>query len=504
MRDIKMSEIGDRMEADLTHNSLEFLETLKKYTLDSKLMACQKMSSRLMTCSKVDMDYAVKENVMPWEIEAFAAYSIVFNSDEATEELDANTFGRIITLIRNYWHNGLVEAEKEGTYPEIFFMISALQQFPVQGVFLQKLFRYNYFFTFKNDVVDMRKELFDKMGVTYEQLEEFAYLVFMLSSKEAMDTISHEDLQRGLTVAFSDSKVFNLLKIEENDYRRQLQGLYKDSLIDQYYGLKIQYLYPFISGKDNTYIPSPYLVINAVTESMLNRFTYNDDVLRRKLGKEVIENYVFDIINDLPTVTWISREIEYYKGRAPFLSPDILAAEDNNVVFYDTKAISPSLKLRKFDKQEIEGDIEIYAGDVKQIYSRINDYLDGLFQLNKDYAKENIFGIVVVLEDANISRKRIYDKAFSLIEKTIELSDADKKYICSHIKILPLRSIENKVLENSSIIPPLLEQVDKPEKWFDYEYSSQTICDNGIPIYESYVNDIKGRVSKKLNTISKG
>lgn len=135
------------MDLDLTHSNLGALEKLKEYTLESKLLACQKMSSRIMTCSKIDIELALKENIMPWEIEAFTAYSIIYNSDDATEVLDWKTFGEMITLIRNYWHEGLRCAEKEGTYPETFFMISALQQFPVQGVFLEKLFRYHYFFT---------------------------------------------------------------------------------------------------------------------------------------------------------------------------------------------------------------------------------------------------------------------------------------------------------------------------------------------------------------------
>ena len=65
------------MEENLVHSSLEFLKVLEKFTLESKLLACQKFSSRIMTCSQVDMVKAYKENIMPWEIEAFAAYSIV-------------------------------------------------------------------------------------------------------------------------------------------------------------------------------------------------------------------------------------------------------------------------------------------------------------------------------------------------------------------------------------------------------------------------------------------
>lgn len=76
------------MEENLVHSSLEFLKVLEKFTLESKLLACQKFSSRIMTCSQVDMVKSHKENIMPWEIEAFAAYSIVYDSDDASEELD--------------------------------------------------------------------------------------------------------------------------------------------------------------------------------------------------------------------------------------------------------------------------------------------------------------------------------------------------------------------------------------------------------------------------------
>ena len=65
--------------------------------------------------------------------------------------------------------------------------------------------------------------------------------------------------------------------------------------------------------------------------------------------------------------------------------------------FYDTKSITPSLKLRKFDAVEIEKDIRIYAENVIQIYNQIKNYLQGLFQLDKAYSKDNIFGIVVVI-----------------------------------------------------------------------------------------------------------
>ena len=64
------------MEENLVHSSLDFLKVLERFTLESKLLACQKYSSRIMTCSQVDMVKAYEENIMPWEIEAFPLFMI--------------------------------------------------------------------------------------------------------------------------------------------------------------------------------------------------------------------------------------------------------------------------------------------------------------------------------------------------------------------------------------------------------------------------------------------
>lgn len=482
------------MEENLVHSSLDFLKILEKFTLESKLLTCQKYSSRIMTCSKVDMNKVFQENIMPWEIEAFAAYSIVYDRNDASEELDGKTFADTITFIRNYWHSGLTAAEESGKYPEAFMMISALQQFPVQGVFLQKLYRYHYFFTFQNEKLDMRKSFFNKMGIDYERLEEFAFLVFVGFSKKVQDEIQQTGLEILLAKIFTDKDVMRLLSIEKEEYRKKLFSLYKDNIIDQYYGLKIQYLYPFISGQNFIYVPSPYLVVNAVTESMLNRITSGDDKLRRAIGKEVIEGYLYEIVSQLGSVTWVSPEIEYRNGKDKLLTSDVIAAEGDAVIFYDTKAITPSLKLRKFDAAEIENDIRIYAEDVIQIYNQIKNYLQGLFQLDKAYSKDNIYGIVVVLEDAFIYRKKVYEKAYEILQETIILSEEDKNYICSHIKVLPLKDIECMILQNTSLLPELIDQLDKPEKWYNYTYINATTENGLISTYAQYVKDIKDRV----------
>ena len=180
------------------------------------------------------------------------------------------------------------------------------------------------------------------------------------------------------------------------------------------------------------------------------------------------------------------------------MSSDVISAEDDKVIFYDTKAITPSLKLRNFDVAEIEKDIEIYAKNVVKIYNQIKNYLQGLFQLDKTYLRDNIFGIVDVLEDAVVSRKKVYDKVYTILQENDDLSEEEKNYICSHIKVLPLRVIECMVLQNTSLLPELLSQLDKPEKWYDYTYSNPTVDNGIIPVYAQYEKEIKTRIKKYI------
>lgn len=74
-------------EESLIHSDLSFLLELENYSFESKMLACQKFASRIMSCSKVDMQLAYQENIMPWELEVFSLFSVVYDNPDATEQL---------------------------------------------------------------------------------------------------------------------------------------------------------------------------------------------------------------------------------------------------------------------------------------------------------------------------------------------------------------------------------------------------------------------------------
>lgn len=486
--------MDDSFDMTLLHTDLSELEVLRDYTFDSKMLMSQHISSRIMNGSAVDMERAYRENIMPWELEIFTAYSVLYNDDSAVKDLDLATFAHLITYIRNYWDKAWTELEASGDYPEAFMIRSAIQQFPVQGVYLQKLFRYSYFFNFQNANLDMKREFSKKFSADYSTFDLSAFAIFLaFSNNEGVRNTSVERVVL-LSKVFQSKVLMDALCIDQTDYIEEMQKLYNGDLLKMYYGLKAQYWWPLISGKDYIYVPCPFLIINAVTDSMLNRLTLGNERLRNLIGKEVIEQYLYDLYAQINGVNWISREIEYRGSNGNERTPDVLVAEGSYCTFYDTKEMVPNLKVRELNRNELEKDIEIYATAISKVYHQIQNYLSGMYELNTQYDLQHLFGVIVMLDDIALSRSKIYSKVFEVYsEKYGSLSDDEEKYIHSHIKIISLRQIETLLLENSSFLPCLIEQAANESHWDDLWYSRSTEGNGLLSIYEDYVTDIKGR-----------
>ena len=204
-----------------------------------------------------------------------------------------------------------------------------------------------------------------------------------------------------------------------------------------------------------------------------------------------------DIYSEVSTVTWISREISYKIGKDDKRTSDVLVGEDKYCIYFDTKALTPSLKVRKFERDEIETNIKLYSNALKEIYVQIKNYEHGYYPLDRKYEIENIFGVVVVWDDSYISRKVVYDKIYD----SQDLSNEEKRFIHSHIKIVSLRQVEKMVLQNTSFLASLKVQVDNPTMWNDINYVNATKENGLIVSYNNYVEDLKARVRKRVEKL---
>lgn len=165
---------------------LAFLEELKEYTFDSKMLCAQMVSSKITGIDGISIESMTKytDIITPSEIEIFTLFSILYDDSSADKIIDSTSFSKFITGIRNYWNPKLDTYTSKESLATDLFMIMALQQFSVQGSFLFKLFRYDYFFTYANDEIDMSKLFREKFMVEYREYAIFAYVLYAFTSLE--------------------------------------------------------------------------------------------------------------------------------------------------------------------------------------------------------------------------------------------------------------------------------------------------------------------------------
>ena len=82
---LERNTMSDSFDNTLLHTDLSELEKLRNYTFDSKMLMSQRISSRIMNSSAVDMKRAYMENIMPWELEIFTAYFVIYNDDREAQ-----------------------------------------------------------------------------------------------------------------------------------------------------------------------------------------------------------------------------------------------------------------------------------------------------------------------------------------------------------------------------------------------------------------------------------
>jgi len=248
----------------------------------------------------------------------------------------------------------------------------------------------------------------------------------------------------------------------------------------------------------------PYLVIDAVTDSLLTRATNDDDHLREIIGKEVAQSYIESIFQESNAYEEVIPETKYYIGKNEIYSPDIMIRDHNNFCFIDTKLSTPKLEIRKFNQKEINATIERYAKYVIQIYHRIKEFINGSYYPFSEKNKvdvENTFGIVAVLEEAYISRKQIYDEVIKKLD--IDYESEEAKFIRVHIKFTNFRDLESFAFNSQNIFVSLKEKAKNPKSWYDiglynYQYYNNKEAKR-INSLEKFISSIQKMIKNNIN-----
>lgn len=476
------------------------VEELRYYPFIEKMSFCQNYATKIMNFTKLSL-FDVTNIVFPWELEVFAEFSLFADGNDAFKsfnDTDGTDFIEIINTIRNYQHPFL-KKQKNMDFANAFMMVTGLQQFKSQESILHRLYRYKYFWGFENQNINMPLVFSEKFGgKCYERFIELATLIFFYTSlKSNVKKVVEE-----IFVKYLD--IIDHIKITREEYKSKQSNKNDENYENAIYGFNYLHSFPFIEYSNLILLPLPYLVIDAVTDSLLTRATNDDDHLREIIGKEVAQSYIESIFHESNTYEEVIPETKYYIGKNKIYSPDIMIKDHDNFCFIDTKLSTPKLEIRKFNQKEINTTIERYAKYVIQIYHRIKEFINGSyypFSKKNKVDVENTFGIVAVLEEAYISRRQIYDEVIKKLD--IDYESEEAKFIRVHIKFTNFRDLESFAFNSQNIFVSLKEKAKNPKSWYDiglynYQYYNNKEAKR-INSLEKFISSIQKMIKNNIN-----
>ena len=374
----------------------------------------------------------------PFVIEAIYEFAVRFNRD-GEEHLDDKTFDKINKIV---FQNPGYMLKKYGV--DNLMTLFYLWQIEDRHIFYFRLFRYSWFFSFKNQKVDMEFAFKQKYGCDYESFELFCCLIAVgIITFDEADSFSKPGVLRivkKVVEAFKNIAI--MLSTSREEYVKESIKVCpnEDYLI---YSLKVSKRYPFLKKDDYFYLYMPHTIIPACTSSLLYRLTENNDQLYGLFSKEVLEEYYYFLAKQQSCYSYISREMTYGSNK----TPDLILVEGKRIFFIEIKAFAPNSGTRILDQQSLERQISIIVDDLEQLYRFIFKNYPTNLKPSSAFDLKDRYGILSVKGDASFNRKDLYNRLF----KQAGINDREtKKQIIERIKISCLDEYEYIMVTNTS------------------------------------------------------
>lgn len=415
-------------------------DIIRKVPLSKRLKACQIESyDRIGANSPIILSNESHSNrPSNYELELIAFRSIINSPCENYRERKSNWLFEATKLLRN---NDFFNAKNIST-DEIFSRLLFLQMEP-QINYNIFYYRYNYFFNFESEQLDMKEEFFNKFGVNYKSFVNISFftLAFAQSLKDdsfnfALELILDDEDKIALKCITSTPN--KLLEKHEELVSRLSESR------NEFFDLNLLSQFPIVDYMNQRFIPYIPYIPYACTRSLMFRLTENNDALRQKIGKSVLENYLeYLVMNSEVTNKFRHiKEFKYSKNNKD--SSDLMIHSDDELIFIEAKLFNQSLKLRSLEVDEITKSHERVSDAIVQILRNIVDMKNGemneylsVFELNKTY------GIVVLYDEFYFNYNETYQLAYS--KSKDKGYDFTRKQIEDMIKIYSLTMLENNL-----------------------------------------------------------
>lgn len=439
---------------------------LKRYKFEDKLHQAEVYSRKLMNPDVQGNPSKVREQLLPWELECFVSLAIKA-VEWKYDDLDKSSFIQIMNGIRAAYHPALQKKAGSEQFVRWFMMVTSATQFDYSESYWHKLYRYTYYFSYVSEKINMPEEFQKKFGIDFQSVISFSLALWMMYITEVKDvSLGKKELMSKYP------QVVSLFTMSRDSFIAELDSLASDPM-DYVYCLRPSYSFPFVKYKEDTYLPLPHLLIRASTSSLMFRLTDGNDELRKIVGNEVLESYLFHLISTCPEFEHIEKEIVYTKGKLQNQrSADVMTNIGDQIICFDSKSFAPKVALRIFSEEAYSAELIRLGKAVKQMYEQIHNKF-GVeytpFDVSVNENRSNIWGIVVVLENPFIPLDDIYAEAARQLK--MNLNAAEYEWLKGHVGIVALSAIEYQIFSSEDILS-VVKQNASTKCYNDYWFSN--------------------------------
>lgn len=448
---------------------------LQRYSFDEKMRVLQYYSKQVMTINGVNLTAGIP---LPWELETFLLFAIKANEYNNNNFIgkNINKFIDMINCIKDHQHPTLFEKGTSIEFADSTMIALGSTQFDIQSFIFYKYYRYNYFFSFTSNEIDMSEEFIKKFGIDYNCFLKLGVTLNFLFSLKI--DLNHEILKYAI---LKYPKATKQLILSRKEFQEKIDEFSGNNTDNYLYCVRPSNIYPFIENNRIVNIPLPHCITRAITDSLLYRLTDNNSKLRTSFGKNVLEKYLFDIIDESNLFDEVLSEKEYKTKNGNAKTSDVMCRKDDNYLFFECKSSVPYAKTRCFDNNSLKNEIDKISDDVIQLYKQIRYEFNASYNFFTTDTKldyNNCFGLVVLLEESYISKRLIYEKVAEKLN--IKIGCEIYIWIINHIKICNLYDIEKYAFTGTDILESLKKQstVGNPYDFSLSGFKLKTLIEN--------------------------